>query len=149
MRRRAFRLPRWVRNLRWARRWARNVRWGLWLRIGLVVAAPICALNMLVASWGHTVVFPLSPFFLREKLQALGNYVAHRPRCLLSEHPPLDALIAQAENKHRLPRGLLAAVVKIESGGRVHRISPAGAMGPGQLMPATARGLGVSDPFDP
>jgi soluble lytic murein transglycosylase-like protein len=126
----------------------RIVRWGLWFRLALVVAAPLCLLNMTVAACGDTVIFPLSPFFLRQKLQALGHYAWHRPRCLLFEHPPLDGLIAEAETRHRLPRGLLAAVVQIESSGRVHRISPAGAMGPGQLMPSTARTLGISDPFD-
>jgi soluble lytic murein transglycosylase-like protein len=43
----------------------------------------------------------------------------------------------------------LAALIQVESKGRVHRISSAGAMGPGQLTPSTARLLGVSDPFNP
>jgi Transglycosylase SLT domain len=51
--------------------------------------------------------------------------------------------------KHHLPRGLLAALIQVESNGRVHRISSAGAMGPGQLTPSTARLLGVLDPFNP
>ena len=38
--------------------------------------------------------------------------------------------------------------MEVESGGRPHSISGAGAMGPGQLVPSTARLLGVSDPFD-
>jgi Transglycosylase SLT domain len=139
MRRMAVRFPRWVRR----------VRWGRWLLIAAVVAAPICLLNMAVAACGRCVIFPLSPFFLKEKAQALGHYALHRPRCVFSDHPPLPGLIARAESRHRLPRGLLAAVVQIESDGRVHRISPAGAMGPGQLTHATARSLGVSDPFDP
>ena len=41
-----------------------------------------------------------------------------------------------ASARQRLPRGLLAAVVQVESRGRPHRISSAGAMGPG---PAHAR----------
>jgi soluble lytic murein transglycosylase-like protein len=44
---------------------------------------------------------------------------------------------------------LLGAIVQVESGGQPHRISSAGAMGPMQLIPPTARALGVSDPFDP
>jgi len=127
----------------------RTVRWGRWVIVALILMAPVCLVNVAVAACGHTVVFPLSPFFLREKLQALTRYALHRPRCLISEHPPLAPLVARAEGRHRLPRGLLAAVVEVESSGRVHRISPTGAMGPGQLMPATARALGVGDPFDP
>ncbi len=44
---------------------------------------------------------------------------------------------------------LLASLVKFESGFRASAVSPAGAMGLTQLMPFTARSLGVTDPFDP
>jgi soluble lytic murein transglycosylase-like protein len=120
-----------------------------WLRWSPVLLAPLCLLNLAVAFFGNSVVFPLSPFFLSNKLAALGRYALHRPVCLFTGHTAVDAAISQAESKHRLPRGLLAAVVQVESGGRVHRISFAGAMGPSQLLPGTARLLGVSDPFDP
>jgi soluble lytic murein transglycosylase-like protein len=114
----------------------------------VLLISPVWLINLAVAFLGHSVVFPLSPFFLREKLSALGSYAAHRPFCLLFDHPEIDPLIAKAEARNRLPRGLLAAVVQVESAGRPHRISSAGAMGPAQLMPSTARRLGVSDPFD-
>jgi hypothetical protein len=114
----------------------------------VLIVSPVWLINLAVAFLGHSVVFPLSPFFLREKLSALGSYAAHRPFCLLFDHPEIDPLIARSEARNKLPRGLLAAVVQVESGGRPHRISSAGAMGPAQLMPSTARRLGVSDPFD-
>ncbi|HOS92221.1 MAG TPA: lytic transglycosylase domain-containing protein [Armatimonadota bacterium] len=44
---------------------------------------------------------------------------------------------------------LVEAVMRVESGGAPHSLSPAGAAGLMQLMPATARSLGVRDPFDP
>jgi soluble lytic murein transglycosylase-like protein len=113
-----------------------------------IALAPIWLLNTTVAFVGHTVVFPLSPFFLKEKVSALLAYAAHRPFCFWRDHPEIQPIIQTAGARQRLPRGLLAAVVQVESGGRPHRISRAGAMGPGQLMPATARGLGVADPFD-
>ena len=94
-------------------------------------------------------MFPLSPFFLRYKVSALYAYAWHRPRCVFIEDAPLAPLLAQAELHHRLPCGLLGAIVQVESGGSPHRISPAGAMGPLQLIPPTARALGVTDPFDP
>jgi hypothetical protein len=118
------------------------------LVLAAVATAPIWALNLAVAFFGHTVVFPLSPFFMREKAIALGSYAAHRSTCWWSGHPEVEALIARAERQHHLPRALLAAVIHVESGGHPHRISGAGAMGLGQLMPETARLLGVSDPFD-
>jgi hypothetical protein len=41
------------------------------------------------------------------------------------------------------------AVIAQESGGQPRVVSKAGAIGLGQLMPATARGLGVTDPYNP
>lgn len=55
---------------------------------------------------------------------------------------------AAAEAQFHLPSGLLAAVAQQESGGNARAVSPAGAQGLMQLMPATAAGLGV-DAFDP
>lgn len=120
-----------------------------WVRWSPILLAPLGLLNLAVAFFGNSVVFPLSPFFVRNKLAALGHYALHRPVCLFKGHADIDAAVAQAEVKHHLPHGLLAAIVQTESSGRVHRISFAGAMGPSQLLPSTAKLLGVSDPFDP
>jgi hypothetical protein len=127
----------------------RKARVPRWLRFAPLLFAPIVLLNLAVAFFGNSLVFPLSPFFLGNKVSALGRYALHRPKCLFMGHTSVEAAVARAETKHRLPHGLLAAIVQVESNGRVHRISSAGAMGPGQLTPATASLLGVSDPFDP
>jgi hypothetical protein len=129
-------------TLRWWFRW----RWWRW---SLVVLIPLCLLNVTVAWVGRCAIFPLSPFFIKYKLQALGTYMLHRPRCVFTDDAPIQPLLARAEQRHHLPCGLLGAIVQVESGGKPHRISPAGAMGPLQLIPPTARALGVSDPFDP
>ena len=44
---------------------------------------------------------------------------------------------------------MLASLVKAESGGNTRAVSHAGAQGLMQLMPATAKGLGVADSFKP
>ena len=54
-----------------------------------------------------------------------------------------------AEAKYSLPTGLLDALVWTESRYNPLAVSPAGAAGLGQLMPATAKELGVSNRFDP
>ena len=59
-----------------------------------------------------------------------------------------DAVFADATRRYQLPQGLLAAVAQQESGMRPDAVSPAGAVGLMQLMPGTARELGV-DPRDP
>lgn len=48
-----------------------------------------------------------------------------------------------------IPASLVKAVVKAESGFDPNAVSHAGARGLMQLMPATGRALGVTDPFDP
>ncbi|WP_443022094.1 lytic transglycosylase domain-containing protein [Sphingobium sp.] len=54
-----------------------------------------------------------------------------------------------AEAQYALPSGLLDALVWTESRYNPLAISKAGAAGLGQLMPGTARDLGVSNRFDP
>ncbi|NTX11818.1 transglycosylase SLT domain-containing protein [Myxococcus sp. CA056] len=124
-----------------------SIPWWAW--VGLAAVTPVVLINTAIAWLGDTHVSPLSLSFLEMKVNALRTYVAHRPSCVLDGHEPLEPLIARAERRHGLPAGLLQALVLVESEGRVHRISPAGAMGPGQLMPTTAVMLGVEDPFDP
>jgi soluble lytic murein transglycosylase-like protein len=144
-----FLTPRaWSRFLPRVRLKAKSQLRILALVAAAAIATPIALINLSVAFFGNSVVFPLSPFFLGEKLSALGAYAAHRPICLVTDHPEVPTLVARAEARNRLPRGLLAAIVQVESAGRPHRISSAGAMGLGQLMPSTARRLGVTDPFD-
>lgn len=144
------RLPRWLQVTEW-RRWPRALklpRWWPWALAAVVV--PICLINLAVAWVGRCSVFPLSPFHLGYKIAALGAYTSHRPRCAMAPDAPLmPPMLARAEREHHLPCGLLGAIVQVESGGQPHRISAAGAMGPMQLIPPTARALGVSDPFNP
>lgn len=60
----------------------------------------------------------------------------------------VDALLAEAARIHDVPPDLLRAVAEQESRFRHRSRSSAGAIGIMQLMPATARHLGV-DPYDP
>lgn len=128
-------------------RWIKRRPW--WVKLLLILAVPVGALNLAVAYLGNTKVFLFSPFHLKEKAAAVGQYAEHRPTCIFESHEDLGPAIEEASRRHRLPPGLLASVVVVESGNHAHRISPAGAMGPAQLMPGTARDLKVADPFDP
>jgi cell wall-associated NlpC family hydrolase len=58
------------------------------------------------------------------------------------------SLFSADEAKYGLPTNLLAAIAHVESGGNPNAVSPAGAQGLMQLMPGTARSLGV-DAFEP
>ncbi len=60
-----------------------------------------------------------------------------------------DKIIRQAARRHGLDPNLVRAVITAESDFDPSCVSSAGAMGLMQLMPETARDLGVKDPFDP
>lgn len=60
-----------------------------------------------------------------------------------------DTYISGASRRYQLPEALIRAVVHTESNYHPNAVSHAGAMGLMQLMPATAKFLGVDDPFDP
>ena len=62
---------------------------------------------------------------------------------------PYADVVAAAAARHRVDPLLVHAVIAVESAHRSAAVSPAGAQGLMQLMPATAGDLGVADPFDP
>jgi cell wall-associated NlpC family hydrolase len=62
---------------------------------------------------------------------------------------PYGDLFVKAGAKYGISPKLLAAVAKVESGYNPHAVSKVGAQGLMQLMPGTARGLGIDDSFNP
>ncbi|MCR4955875.1 MAG: lytic transglycosylase domain-containing protein [Lachnospiraceae bacterium] len=61
----------------------------------------------------------------------------------------LDAIFEKAADKYNVDVNLLKAMAKAESGFNPKATSHCGAMGVMQLMPATAKSLGVKDAYDP
>ena len=62
--------------------------------------------------------------------------------------PDVQRLIEQAAAQYNLPVDVFTRLIGRESNFNQSAVSPAGAIGLGQLMPGTAAGLGV-DPHDP
>jgi tape measure domain-containing protein len=60
----------------------------------------------------------------------------------------IEEAIAEAARATGLDPNLIRAVIQQESGGRRRAVSSMGAQGLMQLMPGTARQMGVTDPFD-
>lgn len=80
----------------------------------------------------------------------LARPAAEPARPALAPRPApreLAPQIRDAARRHALPEALLTAVVAVESGFDPKAVSPKGAKGLMQLMPATARRFGVRDVF--
>jgi len=109
----------------------------------------LCSLRLIAR-----VILAVAPFICQTASSTLfessaSAQTASRPESI----DRFAKLIEEASNRFGVPARWIRAVLSIESGGDEHAISPRGAMGLMQLMPATwvelsARyGLGI-DPFD-
>lgn len=74
---------------------------------------------------------------------------AHGDAAALPDDGPWAVEIAQAAARYHLPPQLVRAVMTVESGGNPGVESNKGAVGLMQLLPATAKALGVEDIHDP
>ena len=66
----------------------------------------------------------------------------------LGETKSMDEIFQQAADQYNIPVDLLKAIGKAESNFNSKAVSRCGAQGVMQLMPATAKELGVTDSFD-
>jgi hypothetical protein len=66
-----------------------------------------------------------------------------------SDKVQIQGLIAQVARDQNIDQSLLRAVVEAESDYNQNEVSKTGAQGLMQLMPGTAKELGVTDPFNP
>lgn len=67
----------------------------------------------------------------------------------VSTNGRFDHLVKAMSNKYNVDENLINGVIKAESGFNPRAVSKVGAKGLMQLMPATAKHLGVTDVFDP
>lgn len=86
------------------------------------------------------------------KSKSKGKSAAPKQGAASTKHPAryrrYDGLIDEAARLYQLPEPFIRAVMRVESDFNPTVVSRAGAMGLMQLMPKTARSMGVSDPFD-
>jgi peptidoglycan DL-endopeptidase CwlO len=114
---------------------------GIYIGGGKMVAAPQPGESVKVQDVGN-------PVAIRRVLPQAGPAAAPAASTASLAGVPYADLFARAGSRHGVDPALLAAVASQESGFDSGAVSPAGAQGLMQFMPATARGLGVN-PLDP
>lgn len=141
-----------------------DARFSSWLRAtltGIALVVPMLAAALPAAAQIYTLVDASGRIHLTNT-PCLPEYVALVPPevCAPSTPPAppsttaspltdLPTVIARLATGHGVDPRLVEAVVRVESGGNPRAVSPKGARGLMQLMPARAAALGVGDMFDP
>jgi hypothetical protein len=106
-----------------------------------------------VEGWGQG---PVAPVVRNDGRVMLTNLAAQLPRSgqitlsrLQTLPGSIETVVHDISKTHGVDPSLTRAVIEVESGFSRTAVSPVGALGLMQLMPATGRRFGVSDFFDP
>ncbi len=79
---------------------------------------------------------------------AFSGYTGGQPLAVSASTGEIDSAVSQAARQTGLDPALIKAVIQVESSFRTDAVSRCGAQGLMQLMPGTARSLGVTNSFD-
>jgi soluble lytic murein transglycosylase-like protein len=100
---------------------------------------------------GHTIlrrsVPPARPTLLGPQRPVAPRGVPHRQTS--KDSGSYRGLVEQYASQHGVDPDLVSAVIEVESGGNPRAVSHKGAAGLMQIMPETARELGLRNAFDP
>jgi soluble lytic murein transglycosylase-like protein len=108
----------------------------------LATTAPAPGTTALAAPAPATIPPPAPPRTIPDPTAGYGEIR------LLPPDQPLDAIVTRIANETGIDPKLLHALIIVESAYDPNAVSPVGAAGLTQLMPGTARELGVTNRFD-
>jgi Transglycosylase SLT domain len=129
-------------TVRWM--WCRGARRAL-ACCGALAAAALAGEDTAAASVFHYV----DRDGVAHQIEVGGAAAAPAPAQSAEGEYPFAGAVQEAARLYSLPVELLLAVITVESGFEPKVISPRGAMGLMQVMPATAAEMKISDSFDP
>ena len=102
-----------------------------------------------VASYLQSLVYEGQLNVPPSVLEALSSSITNSTELTNASHTDYKVIIEEAAIKYNVPAKLIESVIKHESGFNPLAVSSAGATGLMQLMPSTAKYLGVTDPTNP
>jgi len=108
----------------------------------------VCLLVVL-AFWPLTDLGAAEPPAEAASAPASDSGAAARPTRAAAETTRFDRIIREQASRHGVRPELVRAMIAVESSYDPRAVSPKGAQGLMQLMPATAAAFRVTDPFDP
>jgi len=86
--------------------------------------------------------------FKNVEFAEIPDKTANQQQAILTDRQIIAKNVQKAATKYNLPPQLINAVIRAESNFKARAVSSAGARGLMQLMPATAKELGVKNSFD-
>ncbi|MEM1204498.1 MAG: lytic transglycosylase domain-containing protein [Acidobacteriota bacterium] len=119
------------------------------LRVGLAVGAALCLAGTAVADGVQIKTLEDGTRLVYNENQAQRARRTSSRLVPIPKGSGLEPLIRRHALQQGLSPRLVQSVVQVESGYNPRALSNKGAIGLMQLMPGTARLLGVSDPWDP
>lgn len=119
------------------------------LKCGLILAS--IAMSYLAGIERYHDIRDFSKYAVRIRTErTTGTQIpATRDQGVRARMQRFEASIHRASDRYQVPAALIAGLIQQESQFNPNARSHVGAMGLMQLMPATARGLGVTNAFDP
>jgi soluble lytic murein transglycosylase-like protein len=91
----------------------------------------------------------VAPRFVQTRVISPQTPANEAPVATFSSSSQVKSLVQEAANTYEVSPDLVESVIAVESNYNPNAISPKGAQGLMQLMPATARRFGVTNSFDP
>ncbi len=91
----------------------------------------------------------ISPRVVESRVVSAFGLQSDLPLAASSTSLDMKTLVEEAARNYELSPALVESVIQVESNYNPNAVSPKGAQGLMQLMPATARRFGVKDSFDP